>query len=133
MQWYGERGIVNALVNHLSRGLPSVDPVRSLLSAIRWAAPRGRSWIGTFTRMIVELGTPDFGNPDLLLVCDGPDGVRLVFLAVEAKVAPYLASMRPNSQGMTLPRFKSRINGQLSLKYRFARALEAAPAGVLVL
>jgi len=133
VQWYGERGIVNALVNHLARAARPVEAVRALLSAVRWAAPRGGTWVETFTKVtiIVELGLADFGNPDLLLVCDGPDGVRLVF--VEAKVAPYLASMRPNKHGMTLPGFNSSINGQLALKYRFARALEASSPGVLAL
>jgi hypothetical protein len=100
---------------------------------VQWAAPRSGEWIETFTKatLIVELGLADFGNPDLLIVCDGPDGVRLVF--VEAKIGPYIASMRPNSEGMRLPGFNSSINGQLALKYRFARALEAARKDELAL
>jgi hypothetical protein len=133
VRWYGERGIVNALVNHVSKSNQPVESLRTLLSGIRWAGPGEHGWIGTFTHatMIVELGLADFGNPDLLVVTDGPHGVRLVF--VEAKVAPYLASMRPNNEGMSLPGFNSSIHGQLSLKYRFARALEAAHVGMLAL
>ena len=66
VQWYGERGIVNALVNHLARAARPVEAVRAILSAVRWAASRGGSWVDSFTKVtvIVELGLPDFGNPD---------------------------------------------------------------------
>jgi hypothetical protein len=126
IRWYGERGILNALVTNVQRSRAPVDAVRRLLRAVHWAMPRDRGWIDTFTRatLIVEIGLADFGNPDLMIVCDGPDGVRCVF--VEGKVVMYVASMLPNHEGMRFPGFNSSINGQLSLKFRFARALSGA-------
>jgi hypothetical protein len=53
------------------------------------------------------------------------DGVRQL-LFVEAKAGPYIFSARSNSVGMQEPGFNSAINGQLSLKYRLACALERA-------
>jgi len=118
VRWYGERGVMNALVTHLQRTSDPVESVRTFLSAVRWAEPRGSSWVNDFTQacLIVEIGLADFGNPDLMIDCHGPTGVRCVFL--ESKIGMYLASMRPNHKGMQLPGFNSSINGQLSLKVR---------------
>jgi hypothetical protein len=129
--WYGERGVMNALVTHLQRASDRVESVRTFLSAVRWAGPRGGSWVNDFTQvcLIVEIGLADFGNPDLMIVCHGPTGVRCVF--IESKIGMYLASMRPNHKGMQLPNFNSSINGQLSLKYRFARSLHAAASDAM--
>ncbi len=43
---------------------------------------------------------------------------------MEAKVGPFIFSARSNATGMREPGFNSAINGQLALKYRFAKALE---------
>ena len=131
VRWYGERGVMNALVTRLQRASDPVESVRTFLSAVRWAGPGGGSWVNDFTQvyLIVEIGLADFGNPDLMIVCHGPAGVRCVF--VESKIVMYLASMRPNHKGMQLPGFNSSINGQLSLKYRFARSLHAAASDAM--
>src|SRR5215831_8168072 len=131
VRWYGERGVMNALVTHLQRASDPVESVRTFLSAVRWAGPGGGSWVNDFTQvcLIVEIGLADFGNPDLMIVCLGPAGVRRVF--VESKIVMYLASMRPNHKGMQLPNFNSSINGQLSLKYRFARSLHTAASDAI--
>jgi len=122
---------MNALVTHLQRASDPVESVRTFLSAVRWAGPGGGSWVNDFTQvcLIVEIGLADFGNPDLMIVCHGPAGVRCVF--VESKIVMYLASMRPNHKGMQLPNFNSSINGQLSFKYRFARSLHAAASDAI--
>ena len=131
LRWYGERGIINALVSYLAS--EPEERVPALLAAIKWADGATPRWIANAGRavMLVEWGLADFGNPDLILVCDTASGARCVFL--EAKVGPYLSSMKPNAGGMRDPGFNSSINGQLTLKFRFASALEQANASTLTI
>src|SRR5262245_42660906 len=126
LRWYGERGIVNAILAHVQRDGDPVAAVRRLLAATRWSDDGTPPWIDTVTAasIYVEWGWADFGNPDLLMVLDTPSGTRCVLL--EAKVVPYLLSMQPNRVGMRMAGFNSSINGQLALKYRFAKAVERA-------
>jgi hypothetical protein len=95
---------------------------------VEWADGGRPAWIEGVSEasVFVEWGFSDFGNPDIVIVTGGPTGVRCVF--IEAKIGPYILSMRPNSTGMSEPGFNSSINGQLALKYRFAKALECATA-----
>ena len=123
--WYGERGILNALVFALEmESTKTVDRTRSLLKAIQWADHKTPSWIESVedVNIIVEVGLADFGNPDLIFVLVSRDGTRRA-LFVEAKVGPYINSALSNQNGMTQKYFNSSINGQLSLRYRFAHAL----------
>jgi hypothetical protein len=128
--WYGERGIINAIVAHVSTSGDFVGSVRNLLKAIRWGNGNRPSWIGDFSEahLVVEVGLADFGDPDLLIVCRTRSGlIHLVF--VEAKAQSYTDSMQQTSPlcaakwGMEQDAFNSSINGQLTLKYRFANAL----------
>jgi len=127
--WYGERGIVNTIITHLTRNGDATDGIKMFLSAVLWADGRVPVWVETTqsVTLIVEVGLADFGDPDLLIVCRTPSATKLVF--VEAKVVSYIDSMQstvPSAGarwGMTQIGFNSSINGQLSLKYRFARAL----------
>jgi hypothetical protein len=126
LNWYGERGIVNALVTHIATLSDPLAGLSRLLGAVEWANGSA-DWTKELREasVYVEVGLADFGNPDLIIVCTSADKVRrLVF--VEAKAGPYIFSARSNTVGMREPGFNSAINGQLSLKYRFARALEAA-------
>lgn len=122
--WYGERGIVNSIVTHIaSRDDPGVTAGK-LLGAVHWADGGKPAWISEIAdvNIVVEIGLADFGNPDLMLICrtKGDDQPYCVF--VEAKAICYQFSMGNNSNGMS-PGFNSTINGQISLKYRFAKAL----------
>jgi hypothetical protein len=121
--WYGERGIINALVTDLaSRGL---DPTLQFLRTIRWADDGQPAWINEVKRVtfVVEIHLAEFGVPDLMLVCrSGTSEINVVF--VEAKAGPYLESAMPNDPGMLVEGFNSSINGQLSLRYRCACALQ---------
>ncbi len=121
--WYGERGIVNAVVTKIKSN--PVSNVRNLLEAVRWADSGCPNWISEVNsvHVCVEIGLAHFGDPDLILVCKTEQGVKCVF--VEVKVIPYCFSMRSNDLGMEESGFNSSINGQLSLKYRFAKALES--------
>jgi hypothetical protein len=127
--WYGERGIINAIIGHLTRSGDATLSVRSLLSAVLWASGQTPEWVERINSVtiVVEVGLADFGDPDLLIVCHTSKATKLVF--IEAKVVSYVDSMQSTSPsvgsrwGMTQIGFNSSINGQLSLKYRFARAL----------
>jgi len=128
VHWYGERGIVNALVTHVAAAPDFHAEVKKLLSAVVWADGGTPPWIANIirVRVIVEISLADFGNPDLMIVCD----VRTVhpyLVFVEAKAKPYEFSCAPNRNNRDAG-FSSTINGQLALKYRFARALEASKA-----
>lgn len=122
--WYGERGIVNSIVTHIASQQNPGKIVGKLLNAVQWADASKPVWISRIADMnlIVEIGLADFGNPDLMIVCrtKGDDQPYCVF--VEAKAICYQFSMGNNSCGMSHG-FNSTINGQISLKYRFANAL----------
>ena len=121
--WYGERGVVNAIVTHLAQ-MP--DGVRQFLERVQWANGTSPEWLARVenTACVVELGLSEFGNPDLILVCScgGKDWPYCVF--IEAKLTTYADSAIANTLGMEERGFNSSCNGQLSLKYRFAKALE---------
>jgi hypothetical protein len=123
--WYGERGIINALVTEL-RGR-DIHAATQFLEAIVWADGQNREWINNIQSLtfLVEIGLAEFGSPDLILVCRTSDEKTFVVF-VEVKVVPYAASAIPNRLGM-VPGYNSRINGQLSLKYRFSHALSVWP------
>jgi hypothetical protein len=127
--WYGERGIVNAMISYISRPETIVESIKALLSEVCWGSGATPDWVGEIQNvaLVVEVGLADFGDPDLLVVCYTSTGIKLVF--VEAKVVSYTDSMQSTSTsaatrwGMFQVGFNSSINGQMTLKYRFAKAL----------
>lgn len=120
--WYGERGVVNAAVAFL---VEQNAPI-AFLKCVHWANGSIPPWLERVknVKFVVELGLAEFGNPDLILVCESAGEPRPYCIFLEAKVIPYNASAMSNSQGMTQRGYNSACNGQLSLKYRFAKALE---------
>jgi hypothetical protein len=125
VMWYGERGVVNTIVKFIGTQPDQVVLVQSLLSAVKWADKGRKDWIQDIcdARFIVELGLAGFGDPDLILLVKNTDGsVRCIL--IEAKAITYIASAKPNKSGLGTKGFNSTINGQLSLKYRFAVALK---------
>ena len=119
--FYGERGIVNGLVLDIWEDL---NLIRSVLQTIDWCKPSEHGWIDNLTRAVflVEPGFYQFGQPDLLTICDIGDGSKR-WLFIEVKSTPYHASSMSNQKGMTVNGYNSSINGQLSLDYRLALAL----------
>jgi hypothetical protein len=130
--WYGERGIVNALVTNLAShgGADAAAGVNELLKRVAWLGGSAPNWIGGVqgVSFLVEVGMAQFGSPDLILVCEAGGRLRIVF--IEAKVVPYLASAMSNRGGM-VPGFNSSINGQLALRHRLGRALTPATGPVI--
>jgi len=133
---YSERGLVNSLLcfmrqnpSHLRRFLECCD--WDPASPNRRPLPDGDALLNALESgtasitYIVETSFAQFGDPDLIIVINSPERRWRFF--VEAKVIPYDKSAKENhtgpSPGMQQKGFNSSINGQLSLKYRLARAL----------
>ena len=97
--WYGERGVVNAAAAFLVERNAAVD----FLKCVRWANGSFPPWLEKIcgVKFIVELGLAEFGNPDLILVCESAGDPRPYCIFLEAKVIPYSASAISNGQGMT--------------------------------
>ena len=122
--WMGERGAVNEMVIRWKSSWPTaaIDFLRS----VKWrsAAPNGL-FDGTVVESavaIVEPSLAQFGTPDLILAVRTRSHRHLFFC--EAKRGEYNDEALPNDPGMETEGFNSCINGQLSLRYRFARALQ---------
>jgi hypothetical protein len=126
--FYGERGLVNGLVLELSGNL---ELTKVFLKNIRFCGPTSPAWINDLHEVsfLVEPSFSEFGNPDLVMICDCNEkqgSVRhVVFL--EAKVVKYNDSAVPlkESGAKDIQGINSRINAQLTLRYRLARVLKS--------
>jgi hypothetical protein len=119
--WYGERGVVNALLTSLT----SKNQMRSFLNLIEWADEEKITddYLDVEnSKTIVELGLNDFGDPDIILVTKNEEDEKKFFF-IEAKTGSYNENTASNQYGM-VQGYNSKINGQISLKYRFVKALE---------
>jgi len=123
ISWYGERGVVNAVVAGIMKaGVPGAI---AFLEAVTWA--KRPNWLGHIksVELIVEVGCGEFGDPDLIIVYTTKNNQCFAIL-VEAKVISYQTSAGTNQSGIRVKGYNSTINGQLSLKYRLALALSQA-------
>jgi hypothetical protein len=120
--FYGERGIVNGLVLDIKDDL---SKLKKVLNSIEWCLEQDKGWINDIhsATYLVEPGFSKFGQPDLVIICESKDGSKYWFF-IEAKAIPYHASAISNDKGMKQKAFNSSINGQISLNYRLALALE---------
>jgi len=120
---YGERGVVDTLIHFLVENFES----KKFLQSIRWADGSSKEWITSIESVswILEISLnrrSGFGDPDIMIVCETQDRTPY-FVFIEAKVDTYEKAASPNSKGM-VEGYNSKINGQLSLKYRFCKAIE---------
>lgn len=130
--WYGERGIVNALVTELASRKELAGEVQRLLAkGVCWAGGDVPQWLKDVSEVtfIVEVGMAQFGNPDLIVICRTRSDPSPQVVFVEAKVIPYLASAMSNETGMSSRGYNSSINGQLVLRHRLSHALAAYQEG----
>lgn len=122
--WYGERGVLNSLVGHIVRN-NNIEDVQAVLGSISWNNEGDHDWVNhiKYVDFLVEIGLSEFGNPDLVIACRTRNhGTHLVF--VEAKRGRYISAAASNRVGMRDRAYNSSINGQLSLRYRFSRAIQ---------
>jgi len=119
IQWYGERGVVNALVTQVAA--KGAHAGISLLKCIQWGDQQTKPWLEQINEInyVIEVGLSRFGDPDLIIVCTSVDDSkkekRHAFF-IEAKVITYQESVEKGGP--------SSINRQLTLKYRFAQAMQ---------
>lgn len=121
--FYGERGLVNGFVMDIS---PSINLTKKFLKEIRFCEPNSPAWIDRLQRAVflVEPSFSEFGNPDLMIICDCTQERHVVF--IEAKVVKYEDSAISliKADKKDIPGINSRINSQLTLKYRLSLALK---------
>ena len=121
LHFYGERGIVNGLVLDIKDDL---ELGKAVINSISWCDHSDTDWISNIQdiQYFVEPGFSKFGQPDLIMICTLSDRTKR-YLIIEVKATPYAGSAMPNSKGMGQKGYNSSINGQLSLDYRLALAL----------
>jgi hypothetical protein len=119
--FYGERGVVNLITLELSKDIEKGKQFLSLIKFNEGYVPR---WIQKVKSLyyFVELSFAEFGNPDLVILCEDTDNKKhLVF--VEAKLVRYEDSAVNLRTAKRENGINSRINAQLTLKYRLSEAL----------
>lgn len=129
IHFYGERGLVDSLLLDLQ----AADKLADLLNAMEFPfRDPTRLAISADAEIvvIVEAGfggnRAGFGWPDAILIATLPTGGKVVCF-VEAKAGLYAdeaADFTERKKG-----FNSKINGQLSLRFRLAEALRAYTGG----
>ena len=121
LHFYGERGIVNGLVLDIKDDL---ELGKKVIKKISWCDHSNKDWISNIDEIqyFVEPGFSKFGQPDLIMICTLSDDTKR-YLIIEAKATPYAGSAMSNTKGMAQKGYNSSINGQLSLDYRLALAL----------
>jgi len=126
--FYGERGLVNGLVLELNGNL---NLVKIFLKHIRFCSSASPNWIDSLKEVsfLVEPSFSEYGNPDLVMICDCTDEKQgsarhVVFL--EAKIVKYNDSAVPLKECVAkdIQGINSRINAQLTLRHRLARVLK---------
>ena len=102
---------------------------KKFLKMIRFCSSQSPDWIDRVKEVsfLIEPSFSEFGDPDLVVVCDC-DSIRgyerhVVF--IEAKVVKYKESAVPiKKSGDIIKGINSRINAQLTLRYRLSRILK---------
>lgn len=129
LHFYGERGLVDSLFLDLSATGKLVDFLNEIDFPFRDARKLGITR-GAEIAVIVEAGfggsRAGFGWPDAVVVVTLPTGSKLIVF-VEAKTGLYFdeaADFTARKKG-----FNSKINGQLSLRFRLAHALRSYGGG----
>lgn len=123
---FSKAGLLNALVHFLTR---DIKLTRKFLRGLEFQGAEANLLVRQVAKELsectffVEPGLGEFGIPDFVIVARaGEAGRRLVFF-VEVKAKSYMDSAASNSKGFRGRNFGSFINGQLSMRYRFARAV----------
>jgi hypothetical protein len=73
-----------------------------------------------------QIGLSEFGKPDATVIVTDQGNVRHVVI-IEGKLGGYLASAGPTRDGLFDNGFNSRINNQLTLRYRAMGCLHRVP------
>ncbi|MEN6325758.1 MAG: hypothetical protein ABFD18_06090 [Syntrophomonas sp.] len=120
MLLYGERGLVNSIVLEIN---DNINLIRKVFDATKLGDSREFNWANDIEKVDfwIEPSFGQFGDPDLIAICNCTGNSKyLVFF--EAKTVPYEDSA-VSLEEKYFPGINSRINAQLTLKYRFVQAL----------
>lgn len=124
--FYGERGIVNSIILDMKDDLYKQ---KSFLNCIRLADNSYLDWVDKLESMkyFVEPSFSEFGSPDLIIKAKTSDNKNYVIF-VEAKTDTYeKSSVELAPTGLPASGYDgigSKLNVQLSYKYRFVEALK---------
>jgi hypothetical protein len=120
---YGERGIINGLLLELFK---TDDGVLKFLHSIKEMVTDENILIPDKVLKVVvfnEISLSQFGDTDLIVVAESIDSKKHIFF-IEAKIKPYEYTSIHIDKINKKEDMTSKLNLQLGLKYRFAKALE---------
>lgn len=123
---FSRRGLLNALVHFLTR---DIKRTRKFLRGLDFRSVEATRQVHLVSKdlsdctFFVEPGLGEFGIPDLVIVAQAGQANRPWVFFVETKAKPYLDSAASNRKGFRGRNFGSFVNGQLSMRYRFARTV----------
>lgn len=117
---YGERGLFNAVILEIN---DNPDLIKKVLGSVKLGDGKCFTWLETLERVDfwIEPSFGQFGNPDLIAICYCNNNEKNVIF-FEAKTVTYKDSAVPLTVPY-IPGINSRINAQLTLKFRFVQAL----------
>jgi hypothetical protein len=113
----------NSMTNLFFSEVHRHDKIADVLRKIQWRHHERPPFEVASAELHQQLGLSEFGKPDATLIVTAPDDVRHVVF-IDGKLGDYLASAGPTRGGLFNDRFNSRINNQLTLRYRATRCLE---------
>lgn len=140
--FYGERGLVNGIVLDMQN---NVEALKKFLQSIHFCGGTIPAWTDKVRSVsyFIEPSFAEFGNPDLMILCDCSDEKHLIF--IEAKVSSYIENSidiesikeyidnyKDPNQSKSSSVFigiNSKINSQLTLRYRLSRVLKTRKRG----
>lgn len=129
IQFYGERGIVNGILLDIYQDDNPKDKLDKFFGAIKLVGAKKLPWKGIDScKWMVEPSFAQFGDPDLIAVIESNRETYALF--IEAKLKDYVSSCMSLQREDGIDNLKgqsSKLNVQLSFRYRFVQALKETP------
>jgi hypothetical protein len=113
----------NSLTNLFFSEIHRYGTIAGVLRKIQWRNHDQLPFEVASAELHQQIGLSEFGKPDATLIVTDPGDVRHVVF-IEGKLGGYLASAGPTRGGLFDNRFNSKINNQLTLRYRAMQCLE---------
>ncbi|HHU01942.1 MAG TPA: hypothetical protein GXZ91_02250 [Christensenellaceae bacterium] len=129
IQFYGERGIINGILLDIYRDKNKDKKLNNFFGTIKLFDGKEVPWKDGITncKWMVEPSFAHFGNPDLIAVFESGRKKYAVF--IEAKLKDYVSSCLSFEREDGVDNLKgqsSKLNVQLSFRYRFVQAFKKA-------
>jgi len=129
---FSQNSLLNALVHFLTR---DIKRTRKFLRGLEFRSGEANRQAAQVSKdladctFFVEPGLGEFGIPDVVIVAQAGDTGHPSVFFVEVKARSYADSAASNRKGFKGRNFGSFVNGQLSMRYRFARTVAHWDAG----